>query len=137
MSNVANAPVPQTLVTKIVSSYVRKTQIAAADIPTLISTVHQSLVSLGKRAEPEQPRTPAVPIRRSVTRNYVVCLECGWRANTLRRHLQLRHGLNPQDYRGRWKLAPDHPITAPAYSERRSALAKQVGLGQKRTGWRR
>jgi predicted transcriptional regulator len=91
------------------------------------------LLSLGKAAEPEQSRTPAVPIRRSVSANYVVCLDCGWRGKMLRRHLQVSHGLNRQDYRGRWKLAPDHPLTAPAYSEKRSALAKQLGLGQKRT----
>src|SRR6267154_3208433 len=134
MAETAISSIASALVAEIVGSYVSKNKVAPADIPTLIATVHQSLVSLGKSAEPEQPRTPAVPIRRSVNRDYVVCLECGWRANTLRRHLQVRHGLNPQDYRGRWKLAPDHPITAPAYSERRSALAKQLGLGQKRIG---
>src|SRR4030095_2970991 len=96
-----------------------------------------ALVALGKEAEPEQPRTPAVPIRRSVTPNYVVCLECGWRGQTLGRHLQARHGVSRNDYRGRWKLSPDHALTAPAYSERRSALAKQLGLGRKRTGRRR
>ena len=136
MSDTPGAAPARSLVTKIVSGYVSKNQIVPADMPTLIATVHQSLLSLGKSTEPEPNRSPAVPIRRSVTPNYVVCLECGWRANTLRRHLQVRHGLNPQDYRGRWKLAPDHPLTAPAYSERRSALAKQFGLGQKGAGRR-
>ena len=125
------------LVAKIVSSYVEHNKIAPADMPALITTVHQSLVSLGKSAQPEQPLTPAVPIRRSVTPNYVVCLECGWRGNMLRRHLNAAHGLEASQYRSRWKLSPDHPLTAPAYSERRSSLAKQLGLGRKRTGRRR
>jgi predicted transcriptional regulator len=136
MRETIGAPVSQSLVTRIVSSYVRKNKVAPADIPNLIHAVSQSLLALGKAAEPGQPRSPAVPIRRSVSANYVVCLECGWRAKMLRRHLQVSHGLNPQDYRSRWKLAPDHPLTAPAYSEKRSALAKQLGFGQKRTGRR-
>ena len=131
------APVARSLVTKIVSGYVSKNQIAPADMPTLIATVHQSLLSLGKATEPEPNRSPAVPIRRSVTPNYVVCLECGWQAKTLRRHLQVRHGLSANQYRAQWKLSPDHPITAPAYSERRSAFARQIGLGQKPIGRRR
>jgi len=125
------------LVTKIVSSYVEHNKIAPADMPALISAVHQSLVSLGKSAQPEQPLTPAVPIRRSVTPNYVVCLECGWRGNVLRRHVHTRHALTPEGYRARWGLRLEHLLTAPAYSQRRSALAKQLGLGQKRTGRRR
>jgi predicted transcriptional regulator len=75
--------------------------------------------------------TPAVPIRRSVQPDYVVCLECGFRAVTLRRHLRVAHGLEPAAYRVRWKLATDHALTAPAYSERRSTMAKQLGLGHK------
>jgi predicted transcriptional regulator len=75
---------------------------------------------------------PAVPIRRSVKPGYVVCLECGFRAQTLRRHLRMKHGFEPAAYRARWKLASDHPLTAPAYSAGRSAMAKQVGLGRNR-----
>ena len=126
------AQVAQSLTAKIVSDYVKKNKVAPAEMAALIATVHQSLMCVGKTAEPEQPRTPAVPIRRSVTPKEVVCLDCGWRGNMLRRHLQVSHGLNPDQYRGRWKLPPDHLLTAPAYSERRSALAKQLGLGQKR-----
>ena len=76
--------------------------------------------------------TPAVPIRRSVQPEYVVCLECGFRGITLRRHLQAAHGLEPAAYRARWKLATNHALTAPAYSERRSTMAKQLGFGRKR-----
>ena len=132
-----SASLDQGLATNNVAAYVRRNQIASDQLGTLIATVHQALSGLRKPAPgTETERTPAVPIRRSVSANYVVCLECGWRAKMLRRHLQVSHGLNPQDYRSRWKLAPDHPLTAPAYSEKRSALAKQLGFGQKRTGRR-
>jgi predicted transcriptional regulator len=119
--------------TNIVAAYVRRNQIGADQLPILISTVHQALVGLGKpAAETEVERTPAVPIRRSVHRDYVVCLDCGWRGQMLRRHLTTSHGLNVDQYRARWNLSRDHPMTAPGYSERRSTLAKQAGLGQAR-----
>jgi predicted transcriptional regulator len=122
--------IDQSLVAKIVSSYVRKNQLSPADMPALINTVHQSLLTLGKPPEPE-PRNPAVPIRRSVTRDHVVCLECGWRGRILRRHLQAMHGVSTDDYRRRWGLPFAHALIAPAYSERRSEMAKQLGLGQR------
>jgi MucR family transcriptional regulator, transcriptional regulator of exopolysaccharide biosynthesis len=130
-------PIHPAFVAKIVSNYVINNKIAPAELPALIGTVHHSLLSLGKAAEPEQPRTPAVATRRSVTPNYVVCLECGWRGQLLRRHVHEIHGLGPNQYRARWGLSAEHPLTAPADSERRSALAKQLGLGQMRTGRRR
>ena len=119
------------LATRIVAAYVRRHQIGGDQIGTLISTVHQALAGLGK-AEPEAagPRTPAVPIRQSVRRDYVVCLECGWRSLMLRRHLATAHGLTAEEYRTRWNLPWEHPLVAPAYSERRSGLAKQLGLGR-------
>jgi predicted transcriptional regulator len=119
----------QSLVAKIVSSYVRKNQLSPADMPALINTVYQSLLALGQPAEPEPP-TPAVQIRRSVTHNYVVCLECGWRGKTLRRHIGARHGLSADEYQTRWKLPLHHALVVPAYSERRAGLAKKLGLGQ-------
>src|ERR1700726_639220 len=127
----------QSLGAKIVSVYVKKNRIAPADVSALIDTVHQSLLALTKPAEPEPERTPAVSIRRSVTPNYVVCLDCGRRAKMLRWHLQNRHGLTPNEYRARWGLPAAPPLTAPAYSEQRSAVAKQIGLGQKQLGRRR
>jgi predicted transcriptional regulator len=121
------------LTTNIVTAYVRRNQIEAGQLPVLISTVHQALVGLGKPgAETEVERTPAVPIRRSVHRDYVVCLECGWRGLTLRRHLTAAHGVTVDQYRARWNLTREHPMTAPSYSERRSGLAKQIGLGRGR-----
>jgi predicted transcriptional regulator len=136
MSDKPEAPVTQSLVAEIVSSYVKKNQIAPADIPTLIGTVYQSLLTAGKTAEPEPARTPAVPIRQSVRPQYVVCLDCAWRGKMLRRHVNSAHGLTPEQYKARWGLKPDHPLTAPAYSEARSAMAKQSGLGQKAKGRR-
>jgi len=121
------------LAAKIVAAYVRCNQVGADQLGTLISTVHQALASLGKAvAELNEERTPAVPIRRSVHRDYVVCLECGWRGQMLRRHLMTSHGLSVDQYRARWNLPREHPITAPGYSERRSGLAKQIGLGRGR-----
>jgi predicted transcriptional regulator len=100
--------------------------------PTLISTVHEALGRLGESlAEPVTARTPAVPVRRSVTPNFVVCLDCAWKGKMLRRHLTTAHGLSVEQYRARWNLPPDHAITAPGYSERRSTMAKQLGLGQR------
>ena len=122
-------PPVRSLVAQIVSEYVKKNQVSPADMPTLISTVHQSLMSLGKAPEPP-PKDPAVPIRQSVRPTYVVCLECGLRGNMLRRHLQAHDGLTAEQYRAKWKLSPDHALTAPAYSQRRSALAKRLGWGE-------
>ena len=123
------------LVAEIVSSYVGKTSVAVDQIGPLIATVHHALRSLGANAAAspatEEKLTPAVPVRRSVQPEYVVCLECGFRAKPLRRHLRKHHALEVGAYRARWKLPTDHPTTAPAYSERRSTMAKQLGLGRK------
>jgi predicted transcriptional regulator len=118
---------------KIAAAFVRRNQIGAEQLPILISTVHQALATVGKPvAEIGGERTPAVPIRRSVHRDYVVCLECGWRGQMLKRHLATGHGLTVEQYRARWSLRSDHRITAPGYSERRSGFAKQIGLGRGR-----
>jgi predicted transcriptional regulator len=121
------------LTTKIVKSYVRHHTVAAGQLSDLITSVHRAMGQLGRQPEPEEVRTPAVPVRRSVHQDYVICLDCGYRGKTLRRHISTRHGLNGDDYRQRWGLRSDHPLTAPAYSERRSQLAKSLGLGRKRT----
>ena len=123
------------LVAEIVCGYVAKNSIAVDQLGGLIATVHQTLSGLGTNttapAVAPEKLTPAVPIRRSVQPDYVVCLECGFRAVTLRRHLRVAHVLEPAAYRVRWKLATDHALTAPVYSERRSTIAKQLGLGHK------
>jgi predicted transcriptional regulator len=118
-------------VIRIVSSYVQRHQIAPDQLVTLIVNVHRALAGL-RRSPPGQERLrPAVPIRRSVQRDYVICLECGYHARTLRRHLRRAHGLDIADYRTRWNLPMDHPLIAPSYSARRSTVAKQMGLGRK------
>jgi predicted transcriptional regulator len=99
----------------------------------MIASVHQSLSSLGKAPTPTEALAPTVPIRRPVHPEYVVCLECGFRGRTLRRHLRVAHGLDPAAYYARWKLPADHPITAPAYSARRSVMARELGLGRSRS----
>jgi len=125
------------LTTNIVAAYVRRNQIGADQLPILISTVHQALASLGKPvAQFDRERTPAVPIRRSIHRDYVVCLECGWRGKMLRRHLASGHELSVEQYRVRWNLPREHPMTAPSYSEQRSSLAKQIGFGRGRSASR-
>jgi predicted transcriptional regulator len=120
-------------VTKIIASYVGNHTLAPEQLSALIVSVQQAISQLGKPVEPEAVRTPAVSVRRSVQRNYVVCLECGFKGKTLRRHLGMRHGLQVGEYLRRWGLSSDHPLTAPAYSEQRSTMARELGLGRKRS----
>jgi predicted transcriptional regulator len=126
-----NQKVDQHLTAKIVGSYVRHHTLEAVQLSDLITTVHRALGELGQPNHPEELRTPAVSVRRSVHQDYVVCLDCGYRGKTLRRHISARHGLSRDEYLKRWGLQNDHRLTAPAYSERRSMLAKEVGLGRK------
>lgn len=123
-------------VADIVSSYVRHHQVAADQLTGLIVEVHRALASLGPAPPVQEPAKPAVPIRRSVRQDYVVCLECGLHARTLRRHLRVRHGLEVAQHRARWSLSPDYPLTAPAYSDRRAVMAKAIGLGRRRSSVR-
>jgi predicted transcriptional regulator len=121
------------LTAKIVSSYVRHHKVRPEQISDLISSVHQAFGQLGRPIQPQEVRTPAVSVRRSVHRDFVICLDCRYRGKTLRRHISTRHGLGSDEYLQRWGLRRDYPLTAPAYSERRSTLAKSFGLGRKST----
>jgi predicted transcriptional regulator len=121
------------LTAKIVGSYLRHHTVGASELPDLITSVHRALTEVGQPVPPEIPLTPAVSVRQSVRQDYVVCLDCGHRGKTLRRHISIRHGLNGDEYRRRWGLRSDHPLTAPAYSEQRSTMAKEGGLGRKAT----
>ena len=124
---------PSEFTVEIVAAYVRRNQVGVDQLASLISTVHQALGKLGEPAiEALVERTPAVPIRRSVHHDYVVCLDCGWRGQMLRRHVTTAHGLSVEQYRARWSLTSDHAMTAPGYSERRSVMAKRIGLGRAR-----
>ena len=119
------------LTAKIVGSYLRHHTVGASELPNLITSVHRALTEVGRPNLPEVPLTPAVSVRQSIRQDYVVCLDCGHRGKTLRRHISSRHGLSAGEYLKRWGLRQDHPLTAPAYSEHRSTLAKQLGLGRK------
>jgi len=119
------------LTAKIVGSYLRHQIVGASELPPLISSVNRGLSEAGRPSPSEELRTPAVSVRQSVRHDYVVCLDCGYRGKTLRRHISSRHGLNSDEYLKRWGLRQNHPLTAPAYSEHRSVLAKELGLGRK------
>jgi predicted transcriptional regulator len=126
----SNSNHPQ-LTAEIVSKYVVHHKLSTDQLSDLITTVHQTIGRLGQVAEPDETRTPVVSVRRSVQHDYVVCMDCGFKAVTLRRHLRIRHGLSPVEYLRRWGLKSGHPLTAPAYSERRAKMAKALGLGRK------
>jgi predicted transcriptional regulator len=119
------------LTARIVESYVRHHKLGSDQLADLITSVHRAIGQVGQPPEPDEVLTPAASVRRSVHRDYVVCLDCGYRGKTLRRHINTRHGLGPDEYRQRWGLRSNHLLTAPAYSERRSTLAKELGLGRK------
>ena len=116
------------LAVRIVAAHVSNNPIAAADLPALITTVHEALVNPGGTPKPP---TPVVPVKNSVTTNYVVCLEDGKKFKMLKRHLRTDHNMSPDQYRARWGLKADYPMVAPAYAKARSALAKKIGLGTK------
>ena len=104
----------------------------AADIPGVISTVFGLLLRLVQPEPQEEPLRPAVPIRRSVTAEYIVCLEDGRKLKMLKRHLRTTYDMTPDEYRTKWNLPPDYPMVAPSYAGKRSELAKSSGLGKRR-----
>jgi len=122
------------LAAEVVAAYVSNNPLPKSDLPDLILAVHSSLERLGSEPERALPqaeaKSPAVPIRRSVTPDYLICLEDGRRFKSLRRHLG-GLGLTPEQYREKWKLPSDYPMVAPNYAAQRSALARKIGLGQK------
>ena len=119
------------LTAKIVVGYVRHHRLGPDQLSDLITSVHRAIGQLGQPPEPDEVLTPAVSARRSVHRDHVTCLDCGYRGKTLRRHIATRHGLNRDEYLLRWGLRSNHPLTAPAYSEHRSTAAKARGFGRK------
>lgn len=115
---------------RIVAAFVGGNTVAAADMPSLIRGVHDALAAVATPPAPSEPREPAVPVRRSVTPDYIICLEDGRRFKSLKRHLRTHYDLSPEEYRERWGLPSDYPMVAPNYAQARSELAKQMGLGQ-------
>lgn len=118
--------------TDIVASYVANNTVDINDLSGLITGVFASLQAQGRVPEPEPaPQLmPAVPVKKSVHRDFIICLEDGKKLKTLKRHLRIRYNLTPADYRRKWGLPPDYPMVAPSYAERRSELALKIGLGR-------
>jgi predicted transcriptional regulator len=122
------------LAADIVSAYVSNNTVPAADLPGLINEIHNALLRVSGgtvQAAPEAPK-PAVPTKKSVTNDYIVCLEDGKKFKSLKRHLRTQYNMSPEEYREKWGLPADYPMVAPNYAKARSQLAKQMGLGQQR-----
>ncbi|PSJ64342.1 MucR family transcriptional regulator [Kumtagia ephedrae] len=120
------------LTVSIVSAYVSKNSVPMANLADLVASVHSSLDKLADRPAPESvPLTPAVPIKKSVTPDYIVSLEDGRKFKSLKRHLATQYGMTPEQYRAKWNLPADYPMVAPNYATTRSTLAKSMGLGRK------
>ena len=122
------------LTAQIVSAYVSNNTVPAAEIPSLINQVHAALARVsGKGADlPSEPLRPAISVKKSITPEYIVCLEDGKRFKSLKRHLRTQYNMTPEQYRDKWSLGTDYPMVAPNYAAARSQLAKQMGLGQQR-----
>ncbi len=120
------------MTTTVVSSFVSNNPINSNDLPELMRSVHSKLTELGDSGQVQERPEPAVPIKKSVTRNYIICLEDGAKLKMLKRYLRTRYNLTPEEYRERWGLPGDYPMVAPEYAERRSQFAKNIGLGKTR-----
>lgn len=133
MEDQAGGDSPLRLSADIVAAYLSNNQTPPSAIPDLIRSIHRSLSTLGAEDSPATPtekKKPAVPISRSVQPDYIVCLEDGKKLKMLKRYLRARYNLSPDEYRRRWGLPPDYPMVAPAYAQRRSDFAREIGLGR-------
>ena len=122
------------LTAEIVSAYVSNNTVPASEIPSLINQVHAALARVsGKPGDvPAEPLKPAVSVKKSITPEYIICLEDGKKFKSLKRHLRTQYNMTPEQYRDKWDLNADYPMVAPNYAAARSQLAKQMGLGQQR-----
>ena len=134
MSNTTSGTTFIELTATIVSAYVSNNSVPASDLPALIEQVHTALtrVSAGHGHATAEPAKPVVAVKKSITPEYIVCLEDGKKFKSLKRHLRAQYNLTPEQYREKWGLAADYPMVAPNYAAARSRLAKQMGLGQQR-----
>lgn len=131
MTDQANTSELLELTAEIVSAHVGNNNVSMGDLTQLIQDVYRSLASVGGQAPaPERPQ-PAVPIKKSVTPDHIVCLEDGKKLKMLKRHLKTAYNMSPEEYRDRWGLPADYPMVAPNYAQHRSSLAKKIGLGTK------
>ena len=133
------------LIASVAANYLRRNSVGIDQIGNVVSTVTRAIeqaareidgapIALPPAAIPVETQAPAVSVKKSIQREHIICLDCGIRARTLKRHLQSAHGLTPQQYRDKWQLAKDYPMVAPAYSEQRSHMAKELGLGRQASG---
>ncbi len=120
------------LAAQIVSAHVANNTVASGDVPKLIDAVYHALSNVGRASDTAPPPEPAVSVKRSVTADYLICLECGRQFSMLKRHLGTDHRLTPEQYRQKWGLPANYPIVAPNYARVRSSLAKKIGLGRTR-----
>src|SRR4051795_28435 len=135
MSELQNTPNTIELAAEIVSAFVSNNSVPMAELPALIGSIHAALTSVatGATEQPaEEPKAPAVSIKKSVQPDYIVCLDDGKRFKSLKRHLRTTYNMTPDQYRAKWGLAHDYPMVAPNYAAARSELAKQMGLGARR-----
>ena len=123
---------PLDMTADIVSAFVGNNSVPASELPSLIQSVYQALntISSGEETKIEAPKEPAVSVKKSISADYIVCLEDGRKFKSLKRHLRTKYGMSPEEYRAKWNLPKDYPMVAPAYAKARSDLAKQMGLGQ-------
>ena len=115
---------------EITSAYVANNAVATADLPRVIQTIAENLRMLGQEKVEEEKPEPAVQIKKSITPDYIICLEDGKKLKMLKRHLKTRYNMTPDEYRQRWGLKDDYPMVAPSYAATRSELAKKIGLGK-------
>jgi len=119
----------------VVASYVGNNSVTPDQVTDMLRSVYDTMSALSDPAEPEpEPLVPAVPIKKSVTREHIICLEDGKKLKMLKRHLMTAYGMTPDDYRQKWGLKDDYPMVAPAYAQKRQELAKKIGLGRKPRG---
>ena len=120
-----------TLTTEIVAAHVSNNTVAVGDLPQLINQVYNSLANIGSvPAIPTERPQPAVPVKKSVNPDYIICLEDGKKLKMLKRHLRSTYNMTPDEYRAKWSLPADYPMVAPNYAEQRSEFAKKIGLGR-------
>jgi predicted transcriptional regulator len=134
MSDTTATPNYVELAADIVSAYVSNNSVSTSDLPSLIGDIHSALVRIGGSSGdvPAEALKPAVPVKKSITPDYIVCLDDGKKFKSLKRHLRTQYDMTPEEYRERWGLPADYPMVAPNYAQARSQLAKKMGLGQQR-----
>lgn len=118
------------MTSSIVAAYVSNNSVESADLPVIITSVHDTMMGLQVKGVAARTQTPAVSIKKSISDDYLICLEDGEKFKSLRRHLRSKYDMSPEEYREKWGLGAEYPMVAPSYARQRSELAKKMGLGQ-------